>query len=395
LDNRFIKQYKKYLSKVIGLVYFGLSFYYEKNANHFLIAALTMFLGMIVISVILYEGNLVEKIIIVTIYCLVWFTIQLIIMDTVFGQYYYSDIRLKMFSSIISQIILLALVKIIPLFMALKYCIVLIVLPLMSSILTYGLFFCIDYDGVGFTLILLIFLMNFFVYDVCFKILKRSETLMESEIFERQSVLFQDQIKQIEMLLLKALLAENNSSLQYSYIKELLCHKKYSQIGYIVDNRLKNNTEDKWKPVTAKSGNTLLDFIINSKCDFASKNNIEYKANIEVPYKFPFSDGDICIILRNALDNAIEGALGCTGNRYVYVNVIYRKSNLLIQISNSYDGNLKRNCYGKLVTTKSAIPSNRGFGISLIERAVSKYNGLLTIDTHGKNFILTVLLYSA
>lgn len=56
----------------------------------------------------------------------------------------------------------------------------------------------------------------------------------------------------------------------------------------------------------ANSGNVLLDYIVNNKCEIAVKQGIECTVKIEVPYKFPFSDGDIFIILGNALDNAIR-----------------------------------------------------------------------------------------
>lgn len=89
----------------------------------------------------------------------------------------------------------------------------------------------------------------------------------------------------------------------------------------------------------------MLDYIVNNKCEIAVKQGIECTVKIEVPYKFPFSDGDIFIILGNALDNAIEGALKCVSRRYIHIKIIYRKENLFIKISNSFDGKVKRQAW--------------------------------------------------
>lgn len=114
---------------------------------------------------------------------------------------------------------------------------------------------------------------------------------------------------------------------------------------------------------------------------------------IEVPYKFPFSDGDIFIILGNALDNAIEGALKCVSRRYIHIKIIYRKENLFIKISNSFDGKVKKDRHGHLISMKSDL-TRYGLGLALIEKSVNKYNGLLNFDIDEENFTLTVLLYS-
>ena len=128
-------------------------------------------------------------------------------------------------------------------------------------------------------------------------------------------------------------------------------------------------------------------------CEIAVKQGIECTVKIEVPYKFPFSDGDIFIILGNALDNAIEGALKCVSRRYIHIKIIYRKENLFIKISNSFDGKVKKDRHGHLISMKSDL-TRYGLGLALIEKSVNKYNGLLNFDIDEENFTLTVLLYS-
>lgn len=164
-----------------------------------------------------------------------------------------------------------------------------------------------------------------------------------------------------------------------------------SQLNEFIDGIMQNKKIEKDGP--ANSGNVLLDYIVNNKCEIAVKQGIECTVKIEVPYKFPFSDGDIFIILGNALDNAIEGALKCVSRRYIHIKIIYRKENLFIKISNSFDGKVKKDRHGHLISMKSDL-TRYGLGLALIEKSVNKYNGLLNFDIDEENFTLTVLLYS-
>lgn len=92
-------------------------------------------------------------------------------------------------------------------------------------------------------------------------------------------------------------------------------------------------------------------------------------------------------------DNAIEGALKCVSRRYIHIKIIYRKENLFIKISNSFDGKVKKDRHGHLISMKSDL-TRYGLGLALIEKSVNKYNGLLNFDIDEENFTLTVLLYS-
>ena len=85
--------------------------------------------------------------------------------------------------------------------------------------------------------------------------------------------------------------------------------------------------------------------------------------------------------------------LKCVSRRYIHIKIIYRKENLFIKISNSFDGKVKKDRHGHLISMKSDL-TRYGLGLALIEKSVNKYNGLLNFDIDEENFTLTVLLYS-
>ena len=237
----------------------------------------------------------------------------------------------------------------------------------------------------------LILALNLLVYDIYIKLLEQTEIRRENAIYEKQISLFQEQIYVKETAMLNDKMVRDKFYHQLSFIKELVYQRELSQLNEFIDGIMQNKKIEKDGP--ANSGNVLLDYIVNNKCEIAVKQGIECTVKIEVPYKFPFSDGDIFIILGNALDNAIEGALKCVSRRYIHIKIIYRKENLFIKISNSFDGKVKKDRHGHLISMKSDL-TRYGLGLALIEKSVNKYNGLLNFDIDEENFTLTVLLYS-
>lgn len=391
---------------IIWVGYFILSLYCEKNNYITLPKLFLSAVGVLIICTIMYSGKLYKKLTMVFLYHFIWIAIEMLLGYTVMAFIIVDDYaNFELLCSIISKIILLALVKIVPLFiepsiecdLSNRYRIMLIVLPIISSVVVYNIFLITSkverQDLVSFSAVSssLILVLNLLVYDIYIKLLEQTEIRRKNTIYEKQICLFQEQINVKEAALLNDKIIKDKFHHQLSFIKELVYQKELSQLNEFIDGIMRKEQVEKSGP--SNSGNILLDYIINSKCEVAQKNNIVCTVRTEVPYKFSFLDGDICIIIGNALDNAIEGALKYDSERYIYIEIIFRKNNLFIKIENSFDGNIKRNRHGHLISMKSDL-TRHGLGLALIEKSVEKYNGLVNCDIDGHKFTLTVLLYS-
>lgn len=406
LDDSLVKRSSEQALSFIWSFYFILSLYCEKNNYITLPKLFLSAAGVLAICLLIYEGKIYKKLVLVLLYHFIWIAIEMllgyIIMSIVRGNDY---TNFELLCSVISKIILLALAKIIPLFVDLSiecdlpttYYFLIIVLPVVSSIVVYNIFLITSKND-GDKLIalsavssLLILALNLVVYTIYIKLLEQTEIRRKNAIYEKQISLFQEQINVKETAMLNDKIVKDKFYHQLSFIKKLICQKELSQLNNYIDGIMQKGNIENVAP--SNSGNVLLDYIINSKCEIASKNNIECSVKTEVPYKFPFLDGDICIIVANALDNAIEGTLKRTCGRYIHINIIYRNENLYIQISNSFDGNIKKNRHGHLVSMK-ADSTRYGLGLVSIEKAVNKYSGLLDCNIEGEQFTLTILLYS-
>lgn len=102
--------------------------------------------------------------------------------------------------------------------------------------------------------------------------------------------------------------------------------------------------------------------------------------------------GDLYLLLRNGLDNAIEAVeqLEKAEHRVIDVKVYRRDQVLMIQIQNPYCGRLVfRN--GLPRTTKSD-PRFHGYGLKLIRQIAKKYGGEITVNGENRMFSLRVIL---
>ena len=75
-----------------------------------------------------------------------------------------------------------------------------------------------------------------------------------------------------------------------------------------------NKLEDDLSTVdmVVKTGNAMADAILNSKISLAKSKGINVKVDAHVPVKLKMSELDLCVILGNLFDNAIEASMSLT-----------------------------------------------------------------------------------
>lgn len=114
------------------------------------------------------------------------------------------------------------------------------------------------------------------------------------------------------------------------------------------------------------TGNNTVDILLNQKMIVAKENNITLDYNILIPSEMNIPDLDLCIILSNLLDNAIEATLKIT-NRKIKLKINLYKEQLFISLSNTFDGSVKQSS-NQLLSSKE--DKNHGYGIYNVKRVV-------------------------
>lgn len=231
-----------------------------------------------------------------------------------------------------------------------------------------------------------VFLADIFIFCIMKKINKESQnqlriSMLEFQLSEQKTMIEETgnisrEIKKAEHDLRHHLLSilgniENgNTEAAETYLKQLLHDYETSIFKYIyIDNSAVNS-------------------ILNMKMSRCHANKIDIKTEIESDFS-DFSDIDICVLLANLLDNAIEASLNVDSPQ-ITVSIRNEKNYLCILIRNRIESSvLEEN--GQLHTTKKD-KSKHGLGVYSISQIVDKYDGMKTYYEKNGYFVADIWL---
>ena len=140
-----------------------------------------------------------------------------------------------------------------------------------------------------------------------------------------------------------------------------------------------------------KTGNVMIDAILNSKLSLIKAKGIEVNAKAIVPEKLAISEVDLCTIIGNLLDNAMEACLRqpTAEERYIRVFIGILKEQLYIAVYNSTSGKMSKK-KSRYLTSKDG--ENHGFGLMRVDRIVEKYQGFINRQDEEGVFATEVML---
>ena len=159
-------------------------------------------------------------------------------------------------------------------------------------------------------------------------------------------------------------------------VKKLLQNGKLEEtITYVED--LDDMAEKMSFPCS--TNNPVVDILVGNKLGIAKSMGIDVDCSLPLPYPCGIRDIDICIVLSNALDNAIHAVknLGTSIEKYIRVSGRIQGDFLMMEIQNSFHG-------------KGAF--KKGTGLSNVKKVAEKYGGAMSIETQENVFVLHVLL---
>ncbi len=138
-----------------------------------------------------------------------------------------------------------------------------------------------------------------------------------------------------------------------------------------------------------KSGNLMTDAILNSKLTLARRKDISVNCTAKLPEQLPVEDVDLCVILGNLLDNAIEGCGRMEkGDRFLRVYLAVNGNQLYFSVQNSAkeEPDFEERNY---ITKKRG---NHGLGMKRVKAAVDKYQGYLNLANEPGIFAAEVTM---
>jgi len=121
----------------------------------------------------------------------------------------------------------------------------------------------------------------------------------------------------------------------------------------------------------------------------AKNKGVLFSVEAQLPQGISITDTELCALLSNGLENAIEASSKVADENFrkVKISCHIHKNNLLIYIENSFSGN---------VTMENGFPQSEseghGFGAKSIAMIAEKYNGYCSFETTGEIFMLRIVI---
>ena len=139
-----------------------------------------------------------------------------------------------------------------------------------------------------------------------------------------------------------------------------------------------------------KTGNRMTDAILNSKISIARTKHIDVIADANIPVELGLSEVDLCIIIGNLFDNAIEASMTLPEDkRQIRVYMEVKNTQLYISFTN-FTAQVKQMKIGnRFASTKG---DGHGLGLLRMDNIVERLSGYLNRNSEDGAFTTEILL---
>lgn len=174
-------------------------------------------------------------------------------------------------------------------------------------------------------------------------------------------------------------------------LRQFLSHERYGEALQYLDELhapVREMRDAVW------TGDETVDYLINEKTARAKAGGIDLKVQVEFPRRTNLGSADLCAILGNLLDNALEaaGQVSEPESRFIRLTIRRIHQMLVIKLENSFAGRPVMED-GMPKTTKEN-NGLHGWGLKSVQTAAEKYDGMVqTSYTDGLFRTVVTLSY--
>ena len=230
--------------------------------------------------------------------------------------------------------------------------------------------------------------LNLAVFYLLEHLKQLQQNRLELSLLEQENRAYENQLQELSAM------EDSMKSLRHDIKNHLLVLQEmagkhdFSDMDRYVESL--NDMVEQSRPFS-ETGNVTVDSLLNIKLKAANHRlGIEPVLELAVPSSLPIENHDLCIILGNLLDNAIEALEQCR-NGYLGISMKAEAGVLLLRIVNSYTGLLRKQ--GKRFLTSKAASQEHGIGLNNVKQIVEKYHGEMHFETEADLFRAEILLY--
>ena len=191
------------------------------------------------------------------------------------------------------------------------------------------------------------------------------------ELYKEKAILLHDQRNHIQIINEYIRKGETEKALHY---------------GECINKKLDGIRNRIW------SNHQTIDMVLNMKAQEARDNNIEIDFRFEDMSDLAMEETDICALLFNLLDNAIEANLKIESieKRWIKLSGTKQGCMLFINSTNPIGERLQRE--GERLLTTKVDKRNHGFGMESVKQIIDKYQGVVKIEEEEDVFFLDLVM---
>lgn len=142
--------------------------------------------------------------------------------------------------------------------------------------------------------------------------------------------------------------------------------------------------------LAVKTGNAMADAILNSKISLARSRAIDVRVDAHIPVQLKMSELDLCCILGNLFDNAIEASMALPPEeRLIRVYMDMKGTQLYISFTNFTAVSKREKRAGRFQTTKG---EGHGFGLVRIDTIIERLDGYISRNSEDGAFTTEILI---
>lgn len=403
ISNR--KSIPTYLEMIISLIFMFVQSIIIVNVKEQMIVTTTFFLMVIIISM-LYKLSMFKRIIFSIVFMLLFILSEMVV-GLVFTIFLHvpieklsEEILYYIQGALVSKLLMFAIIKIVGFFSiksetkVFKYAYIpFATLPISTFLVVYIIteytYKSEDEKLLTFSIIASIFLIiaNVFVFYLFEYQLKIAEEQKEEQLLKQQ--------------------LENKAK----YYKELSCRQQVTnKTMHDLKNQLfalhdiyKNNPEEGMEKIEVICADILsaytlkftglesIDALITSKLLLMKENNIKFLNNIYISEDYNVDIMDMCVLLGNLFDNAIEANNEVSEEkRFVNLIILQQMDYVSINIINPTSKKININKNG--ITSTKKHKEIHGFGLKSVKEIVDKYDGNCILKQEDGNFEVLIML---
>ncbi|MCM1083965.1 MAG: GHKL domain-containing protein [Clostridium sp.] len=351
------------------------------------------------------KRSIMQRCIFSLLICTVWMLVEVIVMMILISVGFDSR-TLQDAGSFISKMCMLLLLVVISHCIKdnhyseipLPYFLTILLIPVSSIYVMHHIFLIAaihnEYMIFSATASFLLLVVNYVIFEVYDWISRNAELREQNRLYAQQLELCSQQAEERESLYLEIRRIRHDLKNHLSGLLGMVQAGRTSEAEKYIMQMLDVSAGDRPAEIS-RSGNIVIDSLINNAYTAAQKDNIQFNANILIPATLPFESGHLAIILGNLLENALEACRDIPdGKGFICLDISYAKDIFQLCIKNNYHAKRKKDNIGHYLTTKDDTIYH-GLGLSSINHAVVNYHGQMDITDNDNIFQVIIVMYGS